>query len=72
MLIQQQRNVQMPPHKLFGEDAATLRGKPDKIFFVASHDSDEVTVQPMDPDEIARRMVFSLQEERMDFLSYFW
>lgn len=46
-----------------------MTGKVDKVFFVASHELPDITVQPADPQEIARRMVFSLQEERADFMS---
>jgi hypothetical protein len=70
-LLKRQLYVQLPPQKLFGQGFGPLVGTPDKIFFVASHETPEVTVQPMDPQEIARRMVFSLQEERMDFMSYY-
>jgi hypothetical protein len=47
------------------------KGSPDKVFFVASCDDPQITVQPIRPQEIAQRMVFSLQEERMDFMSYY-
>ena len=43
----------------------------DKVFFVASHASAAVTVEPIEPEEIARRMVFSLQEERVELMSYY-
>jgi hypothetical protein len=48
-----------------------MTGSPEKVFFVGSHAEPNVTVQPMDPEEIAGRMVFSLQEERKDFMSYY-
>jgi hypothetical protein len=70
-LLKRQLYVHLPPQKLFSQGFGPLVGTPDKIFFVASHETPEVTVQPMDPQEIARRMVFSLQEERMDFMSYY-
>lgn len=46
-------------------------GTPEKVFFVASHEAPDVTVLPIDPQEIARRMVFSLEEERLSFMSYY-
>ena len=70
-LVRQQRHVDIPPEKLFGKTAGTTKGNPDKVFFVATHDSPEIIVQPIDPQEIVERMVFSLQEERGEFLSYY-
>ena len=43
----------------------------DKVLFVASHDSPDVIVAPIDPGEVAQRMVFSLQAERLDFMAYY-
>ena len=70
-LLKQQLYVQVPPEKLFGRTANGFTGTPEKIFFVENHADPSLTVQPMDPDEIARRMVYSLQEERKDFMSYY-
>lgn len=70
-IVKQQLYVQLPPEKLFGRTAKGLTGSPEKVFFVGSHADPNVTVQPMDPQEIAGRMVFSLQEERKDFMSYY-
>jgi hypothetical protein len=44
----------------------------DKLFFVGSHESPEVTVEAVAAREVAEQMVFSLQEERLNFLSYYW
>lgn len=70
-ILRRQLYVQMPPGKLFGRQFCSLEGSPDIVFFLASHDSDEMVVQPMRTDEIARRMVFSLQQESMEFFSYY-
>jgi len=70
-LVKQQLYLQLPPEKLFGRTAKGLTGSPEKVFFVGSHAEPNLTVQPMDPEEIAGRMVFSLQEERKDFMSYY-
>jgi len=70
-LLKRQLYVHLSPQKAFGQGFGSLVGSPDKIFFVASHEVNEVTVQPMAPQEIAHRMVFSLQEERLDFMSYY-
>jgi hypothetical protein len=69
-LLKRQLYVHLPPRKLFGQ-SVTLAGPLAKIFFVASYEAANVTVRPIEPREIARRMVFSLQEERIDFMSYY-
>jgi hypothetical protein len=70
-LVKRQVYVQLPPEKLFGQTTAPMHGQPEKIFFVASHASSEFMVQEMQPQEVAERIVFSLQEERMEFMSYY-
>lgn len=71
-LLKRQQHVQMPPERLFGHSVEPFTARPDKIFFVASHESEAVKVQPLAPRELARRMVFSLQYERMDFMSHYF
>jgi hypothetical protein len=70
-LVKRQLYVQLPPEKLFGQTAAPMNGEPEKVFFVASHARPDFLVQEMDPREVAHRIVFSLQEERMEFMSYY-
>jgi hypothetical protein len=36
---------------------------------MASHETPDIVVEPVDPRELAQRMVFSLQEERTDLLA---
>jgi hypothetical protein len=67
--LKQQLHVQLTPHKLFGPESSQPEGNFDKVFLVGSHDSPDISVQPIDPQEIAQRMVFSLQEERQEFIS---
>jgi hypothetical protein len=69
--LKRQLYVQMPPAKLFRQEVNSLGARLDKVFFVASHDSSQIVLEPIEPEEISRRMVFSLQEERVDFLSYY-
>lgn len=71
-LVKQQLNVQLPPEKLFGRKPGDGTVRPEKIFWVASHAELNVSVQQIDPQEVAKRIVFSLLEERMGFLSYYW
>ena len=71
-LMKQQLNVQLPPEKLFGRNPGNDSVRPEKIFLLASHSDPGLTVEQIDPREIANRIVFSLQEERVAFLSYYW
>lgn len=71
-LLRKQLHVDVTPERLFGTERCALKGAPDKIVWLASHDREETVLRPMDPEELARRMVFSLQEEQMGFLSYYW
>jgi hypothetical protein len=70
-LVDKQRWVQIPPRATFGEERCVREGAPRKLFFVASHESPEIVVRPADPLAIARRMVFSLAEERSELLSLY-
>lgn len=70
-LLKSQQHVNLPPQTLFNQMPEQLSCTLDKVFFVASHEAPEITVQPVDPQVVAQRMVFSLEEERMDFLSYY-
>lgn len=70
-LLASQRYVDARPHELFGADACALEGRLDRVLFVASHDAPDIRVRPADPVEICRRMVFSLEEERSRFMSFY-
>lgn len=70
-VLKKQLWVQVPPERLFSDPELTATGTLQKVFFVASHESPAFVVEKMDADEIAKRMVFSLQEERIDLLGYY-
>jgi hypothetical protein len=70
-LMKRQLYVQLPPEKLFGQKIGEIAPSPEKIFFVASHAEPNLIVKQIDSQEIAQRIVFSLQEERMEFMSYY-
>ena len=70
-LLERQMYVHATPQRLFGEPACSLQGSPERFFFVASHDSPGTVIEPVDPLQIARRMVFSLEEERQELISYY-
>lgn len=61
-----QMHADVSPAQLFSQDAVALSGPFDRLFFVSSHERDEIDVRPVDAAEVARRMVFSLQHERLD------
>jgi hypothetical protein len=67
-LLRRQLFVDVPPETLPGGLGA-LSARFDRLFFLASHERSDVTVERIDPLEVARRMVFSHQHERLDFLS---
>ena len=71
VLLKQQMHVDLPPEKLFGSKVGAIKSSPDRVFFVISCDEPHITVRPIDPQEIVQRMVFSLQEERKEFMSYY-
>lgn len=70
-LLRRRLNVSMSPQKLFGKKFGKLQGNLEKILFVVSHETPDVKVQPVESQEIARRMVFSVQYELQDMMSYY-
>jgi hypothetical protein len=70
-LVTTQLHVDLPPERVFAAPRRSLEGSPRKVFWVVSHERPEIVVEPLDPAEIAERMVFSLEEERASFLSYY-
>ena len=67
-LLRRQLFVDVPPETLFEGGLGTLSGGFDRLFFLTSHEGSDVAVEQIDPLEVARRMVFSHQHERLDFL----
>jgi hypothetical protein len=70
-VVRRQAFVQVPPARLFGEDALALHGRVDHVLFVASHDRDEVTIEPIAGASVAGHMLASLEEERGPFLQVY-
>ena len=69
--LNQQLYVDLPPRQLFGPAVDSRVTNVDRLIFVAIHASPDIIVRPIDPGDIARRMIFSLQEERRNFISYY-
>lgn len=65
-LVQRQLHADVDPAALFGAGRIAGEAPFDRLFFVVTHDADEITVRRGDPAEVARRMVFSLLHERLD------
>jgi hypothetical protein len=65
-LVESQRYVHVPPEQLFGAHRCALEGRLDKVVLVVSGDDPRVWAEPIDAREVARRMVFSLEHERLD------
>ena len=65
-LIRNQQHVDAEPERLFGERQPSTSF--DRLFFLVTHDSPETIVEPIEPENVARRMLFSLQYERLDFI----
>jgi len=70
-VLKRQLYVHLSPQTIFGEQFCPLAGALQKVFFLASHERPDTFTQPMDAREIAQRMVFSLQHERLDLMAYY-
>jgi len=70
-LLRRQQYVQVAPSEFFGTSFGPCVGAPDKIFFVVGHHEADVRVEPINALEVARRMLASLQYERLDFTSHY-
>jgi hypothetical protein len=70
-VLRRQAYVQVPPARLFGEDTLALHGRVDHVLFVASHDNDEVTIEPISGASVAAHMLASLEEERGPLLQVY-
>jgi hypothetical protein len=70
-LLRRQAYVQVPPARLFGAGAVALHGHLDHVVLVASHDRDEVTIEPVAGATVADRMLASLEDERAPFLQLY-
>lgn len=65
-LLSRQLFVDIEPERLFGR-VGTQAAAFDRLFFLVSSDAPDIAVEPVDPLDVAERMVFSLQHERLDF-----
>jgi hypothetical protein len=70
-VLRRQAFVQVPPARLFGEEAMALHGRLDHVLLVASHDRDEVSIEQVAGASVAAHMLASLEEERAPFLQVY-
>jgi hypothetical protein len=70
-LVDGQRWVQIPPARLFQVEAGPRRARLDRVLLLETHESPELTVEPIPARVVAERMSVSLQEERADFLGHY-
>ena len=71
-LLGKQLGTDVSPERLFGREQCAMVGPFDEILFVSSHASPQIEVRPVKPEEVARRMVFSLQDEQARLQEYYW
>jgi hypothetical protein len=69
-VVDGQRHVDLAPERLFGQ-LGTLSGQLDHVLFVVAAAGTDFEVTPVDPTEVARRMVFSLLHERLDLATLY-
>jgi hypothetical protein len=67
-LLKRQLHVDVDPQRLFGRLGA-LTAPFDRLFFLVGHEQEAVTVHPIDPSDVARRMVSSLQHENLELMA---
>jgi hypothetical protein len=70
-VVDRQLFAHFPPQVLFGAEHCQESASLDQIFFTVSHNSDEIRVEAIDPNEISRRMLHSIAEEQNVLLSYY-
>ncbi|NIV92211.1 hypothetical protein GWN42_05255 [candidate division KSB1 bacterium] len=69
--FQRQMHVNLPPEKLFGGQTCRLSVKLDKVFFIMSHKSPEITVENGDPADIIERMISSIEYEQLPIKEHY-
>jgi hypothetical protein len=69
--LKRQLNVVVPPENIFDGRFGPLQGKPEKIFLVMSHNEPQIQIEPVEPVEIADRMIASIRFEQLPFFEYY-
>ena len=71
VLVERQLSVQVPTERLLGRPARTGGVRLDRLVFVASHASNDMTVETIDPGDVARRATQSFLFELADLLGHY-
>ena len=69
--FKRQLNVQLPPRTIFEKCSETFSARPEKVFLLLSHASQEYRVEEIEAADIARRMVASLKFEFTRFMEHY-
>ena len=70
-IVRRQLNVQVTPTKLLGAGACADEATLDHVLLAANHAQATTEAQPVPASEIADRIAYSLEYERLDFRSYY-
>ena len=71
VLVERQLSVQVPTERLLGRPGRTGGVRLDRLVFLGSHASDEMTVEAIDPADVARRATQSFLFELSDLLAHY-
>jgi hypothetical protein len=69
--IEGRLHIRFHPHDLFGHQACARQGTLHKVFLLIHHQSADVRIEPIDPEEMAERMVMMLLHEQTEFMTYY-
>lgn len=70
-VLDSQLNIKALPTKIFSPDRIISRMDLDVIILSVSHDSDDITVEPISADEVIDRMINS-QEYELDYFFHYY
>ncbi len=70
-VARRQLSVQVPPAQLFRGSGSLPSATMERLVLLGNHDAGDVIAEPADAAEIAARMVFSLEYERLELTSYY-
>ena len=69
--VDRQRAVDVPPARLFGVAASHEPVRIDHVCFVGTHRDPRITSRPIEPEEVASRMTWSLRYEQLPMWSLY-
>lgn len=69
--LRRQLNAQFDPRQVFARTSDTHTGCPERVFLMTCHDAPTIDVRPIDPQEIARRMLASNAFEQQPLLTHY-